>query len=396
MRTVSRVALTSVAVVLLGLLPASVSGGALRPSSITIDVSAEAPIVTDDYEAAMEALDKLIIETGALGTYLDEDGTVVVVVPSSRSSAFSRFDGARLGVDVAIESRNIELAEIHAIKDYIESGKAVVAGKDYSFGAPFDARIGKVRLVTNAPKSAFRELFRQFPGKILYDFRKNLSRTRHWDVEPHWGGTQMHVIGSSYSFNCTAAFAVVTSALKDRMLTAAHCFFLGETIESPYHDDLFGVVKRRDNFPANDFELIGDDGIDMGKSIIIGDTEGVKAPVYGAGTIVSNTAYCYSGAATGEHCAQYLFDVSAWCGGMPYGCTTNARWFHGRFSPCDGDSGAPMYRFLTGEPGLVDSHVKVVGVEFAGACEAATTDTVTVAEDYSKIQTEYGVTAKTH
>lgn len=262
-------------------------------------------IVSDDYVANMHELSRLIRDTGALGFYRRDDGAFVVVVPSSGSSSFTVEKAAHLGIEVLIEARDIEPQEVDAIKQHVTARHDAPDARTYTFAPAFDARLGRVRIFTNAPREIFSDILGDFPGLVDYEYA-NLSRsTRTADVEPHWGGAKLAVSGQPWK--CTSGFSVLNTNGNDRMVTAGHCFTLGQAIVSP-SGTTFGNVKKRDNYPANDFELIGETGggIVMGAAIYIGGSTGVRALVYGAEGALFDTAYCFSGATQTERCIQYM------------------------------------------------------------------------------------------
>jgi hypothetical protein len=191
-----------------------------------------------------------------------------------------------------------------------------------------------------------------------------------------------------------------------RMLTAGHCWLMGWTVDAWQMPSgtTFGAVTKRDNYPTNDFELVGASGVDHDPKIYVGGSTSTSSRwVIGSATASGNyDSYCHSGARTGESCgysyylSDFLFCATDVFG--VYGCRPHTQVFQtneGVWNVCPGDSGGPFYRY---NGAVFGSDVKVLGIVIGGDGDPynCSGGTITIIEKWSKIQDAYGITLMTH
>lgn len=368
---------------------------AIAFTGLTASANGETPVTVqtvtpsdpDSWEAATTALSQLIKAQGALDSYVDDAGTVVVVVPSSGSSSFSVADAAALGLGVRIETQDLEPQELAHIIDVAKDRSWHPDAGRYSMGIYFDARMGKILIEGNAPAEIFRPLEDQFPNLIDHRFLDLHRTSRYADYQPHWGGAWMKRQGSPNPVDCTSGFSVLSSLSNQRMVTAAHCFTLDTVVNSPGGTS-FGHVTVRKNYPTNDFEMIGGGSITQGPAIYVGLEDGVRAWVQSAGNTGFNVQYCFSGSISWETCGLYMTDDDYLFCDLD-GCTPQTQRFSGSGSgACGHDSGSPFYRYVGAR---YASDVTIRGIVIAGDCGNTTT-----IEKWTKIRDTYNVTIMTH
>lgn len=276
----------------------------------------------------------LIERSGALGYYLDSDGAIVIVVPSSGSSTLKARAAEELGISFSVETRDIELSDIDEITKLVaERGwRPKMPGAREPF-VLFHAESGKVRIYSDAPVSEFQHVLDRFPGTIDY-MGHPIVQFRHKDFEPHWGGARI-ISPDDPGQVCTSGFSVRNANNKHRMLTAGHCFTKGMRVKSP-EGTTFGIVKDDSAYTEMDIdsELVGESYVSMEGRIYVGGINSTASlPVkYGAFDPLYGYSYCLSGAITGESCG--------WS--MPFKQFPNT---FTRNSPagCPGDSGGSFY-----------------------------------------------------
>lgn len=123
--------------------------------------------------------DTMVRRTGALGWHVTNDGTVVVLVPSSGSSNFSEHDAAALGISVVTQSYDIEPSDVEQIL-------AMVRARDWQPVDPgahepwafFNTWSGKVRVYSDAPVAEFQHVLERFPGSVDYVGRPMVDYSR--------------------------------------------------------------------------------------------------------------------------------------------------------------------------------------------------------------------------
>ena len=307
----------------------------------------------EDLERRWPEFQDLLSRTGAPGSYANNDGQIVVVVPGSVSSASIALDAAALGIPVLVETSDIKPSEAIRIRKLV----AEVDWEPQKFGvglpiALFDASKGHFEIYSDAPPELFSSIIDQFPGKVVYANRALRLMTRWNDVEPHWGGAKVALPGESY--RCTSGFSVRNEAENPRMVIAGHCFEPGETVDSP-GGTTFGNVKPRIDWPSVDAALVGGSGITHGPSIYVGDNSGTRADVSDATDPAGGILrYCFSGATEYENCGLWLVNSDE--SHDFYGVGRVEHFMRYRGAPgngaCPGDSGAPFYRELSNTVGI--------------------------------------------
>lgn len=280
----------------------------------------------------------LIEQKGALGYYLDSQGAIVIVVPTSGSSTLEVSDATALGITVSIETRDIELSEVDEIKRLVTARgwRPRRPGVREPF-VMFHAEDGRVRIYSDAPVDEFQHVLDRFPGRV--DYRGPIVQLRIEDIEPHWGGARM-ISPDHPGADCTSGFSVWNSNNKPRILTAGHCYAIGSRVNSP-EGTTFGIVKDRSGYTEMgiDAELVGQSGVSMAPKIYIGGINSTSSlPVVGpAQDPLRGYPYCFSGATSGDDCGHvdtYFPDVMVFAPGA---------------GPCPGDSGAPVYMQQPGQ-----------------------------------------------
>lgn len=346
------------------------SAAGADPQTETVTTSSGGDDLALIEEQRMAQLERLVVAGRALGTYRRDGGELVVVVPSSGTSTFRASDARALGLDVRIETADIELEDIEEIREIVLARAWHPDADDHQAGVAFVPEIGKVRLYSNAPEYVYAYFEDQFPGKTVFEHTTITVASRLNDVEAHWGGACITVHGftpppctyppSNNEPWCTSGFSVITTdTAKHRMVTAGHCFQEGTKVRSP-SGTTFGSVKRNlwwgNAGYHGDMALIGEgtNDIKMGPSIYIGGSTGTQANVYSVGPPYPDTGYCYSGARTYENCGhERTSDNFAICGAdpnNPYACHYSLQEFRNPLGQgsCGGDSGGPFYLKSTG------------------------------------------------
>lgn len=342
-------------------------------------VSADDPrLLHNPYADLGEQLQQLLSRTGALGSYLTDDAKTVVVVPASGSSSFSARDAEQLGIQVLVETRDIELAEIAAIDSLVREVPWRPGPETMYPIALFDPSLGQVEIFSDAPAVLFSEIIEQFPGKIRTVGSVRLT-SKLGDYEPHYGGSR--IIHNNLPWGdesgCTSGFAVRTAGGNPRMVTAGHCFLPGDNIKSPGGTP-FGEVKAlAPNWPIDaDAELIGASGISHAPYVWNGTltSETDYAGVIGDRDPVSDF-YCFSGSIqhkstdpnSVERCHLSLVNANfsrLFNFGDRGEYTITADRYRGAegYGSCNHDSGAPFYRYM----GSL-TRIEIAGIVFAGS-----------------------------
>jgi hypothetical protein len=176
-----------------------------------------------------------------------------------------------------------------------------------------------------------------------------MSRSRFADTQPFWGGAALAISQTDHGLDCTSAMTV----LKNVLVTAGHCYNVGQDVYTPAGALVGRVVQRQcGGASGNDMETIENRGYDpfIYLKTINSSTGG---PVTNAGTPALGVAqYRYSGARTGEHFGYEVTNDDWWIAVPDSPCgpnnthllyirrSLNGAWY------CDadyGDSGAPFY-----------------------------------------------------
>jgi len=327
------------------------------------------------------AFEDLLDQSGALGYYLDGGGDIIVVVPASGSSSLTMMDASRLGINLTIETRDIERTDLDEIfARVIASDWRPQMRGAYPPLPVFFAERGVVRIYTDAPASEFQDLLSKFAGKIDFVGRPIVKLSRTDDVEAHWGGARLVSPSTPSSHYCTSGFAVRNEFQKQRMLTAGHCWGHGVTVKSP-QGTTFGTVKETvydpDVITSLDVALVGASDVTHEGRIYTGVSEfdNSTKPVSGAANPLFGYGYCFSGATEYRNCGGFRPSASVF---------PNVFVFPEGKGPCYGDSGAPFYYDNlqnVGARGIIqggDPYVTPEGeIDFA-TCKAESTTAIVV------------------
>ncbi|HUR16459.1 MAG TPA: hypothetical protein VMZ33_04195 [Candidatus Limnocylindrales bacterium] len=354
-----------------------------------------------DLSASVEA-------TGALGMYRDRrTDEMVVVVPESGSSTFD----ARLhdpSIRIRVETQPLERSSIAAIKDRALSVATTPDAVPGGFSAFFDPRRGKVVVISSAPRDTFADLLADHPNLVEYQFGRPTLHSRWSDSEPHWGGATMEFSAST----CTSGFAVNNWNMNPRMVTAAHCGSLGDYATSPGTGVSFGTVKVRDNYPDNDFMLVGDNSIGQQGRIYVTENSDLTHTSMGVNsandTVEGFDDYCISGSIDGGafvSCGYEVVDETVnFCphdqdGDWDYPgdhCNANTVLYCGTPGTVYGDSGAPFYVETTSNP--VRAAIRGIAIGYNDFVTGDPNLPLNCGwmERWPEISSEYNVTIKTN
>jgi hypothetical protein len=203
------------AVLVVASMPASVTARSPRMQAIR-----ELPVAVQSERAAQ--LQQYVTRTGALGTYWDTaSDQIVVVTPASGTSSFKTTDLDSLGLDLRVETRDIQPEVVDEIESQLRDWKWDPSARGTAFLSYFDAKKGKVVIASDAAPTAFQYFQGRFPGQVEFMQAGLELQSRKNDTAPHWGGAELDY-GSNVP-QCTSAFAVRRGSERT-MLTAKHCF----------------------------------------------------------------------------------------------------------------------------------------------------------------------------
>jgi Trypsin len=235
--------------------------------------------------------------------------------------------------------------------------------------------IGVLRL-TKARARTLRRLFGT-RNIVLHNVAPSqvpvLQVTRDADSSPWDGGDNIEARSGDYSYGCTSGTAVTFEGTR-YMLTAAHCFEPGWTIENAFSGHTgtkMGTEHSRDVVNGGDDTALlsmAVTGIDW--TGIIGKP--VQIPVAGDATNPDGDTVCDEGAYSGEVCSKVINN--------DYGCASYKGYvgLSGARTECNlveatasnngiavqqGDSGGPMIRYI-------DGGLRVTGIVSAGSGSA--------------------------
>lgn len=287
-------------------------------------------------ETAGRQLEERAASAGSLGMYVDtETDEYVVVLPEEAASNFQAADAADLGLKVRVETREITSDTIDRIEKALVALRPSFPEKhSYVFG--FNPETGLVEVGSDAPRSAFADVEKAYPGKISFSWAKLERTTGNWtaDTPPHWGGAYLTGDGGGA---CTSGWTVRNQSTGTRyMVTAGHCFTNG-------HNTNMGTAWRENEaFPAIDVELIR--GKTYAGYIYADGATGERAVNDGNNPVI-NSSYCITGRSSGFKCGWVAKASGKTYCYLPEGCTYNL--FTARTSSNaafqKGDSGGPFY-----------------------------------------------------
>lgn len=275
---------------------------------------------------------------GAIGMYREDDGSVAVVMPASNADAFTTSEASSTGIQARVVSRQIDGETISAIMSQLAKRDWSRAPADAAFGAYFDAKLGRVVVEGNAPPAGFDALVTEWSGDIEYRQVDDVGRlSRRNELAPIDGGAAAWDGGALP--DCTTGFRVSVGG-QQHMVTAGHCFSLGQQIRSQDSGSSMGTVVSKALFPAQDMLLLR--GAAYSTRIYVGNQTGVLENISGvANPSLTFDNYCYSGWVSAERCGNNVTSLNGmYC---DPGCTISLAVFVGPTVAQDGDSGAPFY-----------------------------------------------------
>lgn len=285
-------------------------------------------------------------KVGGLGVYYEQStGRYVVRMPrTAKASARSlRIAGA----EAAVKPSRTTQAELTAIRSTLENRQWRSDAKKYAYGFHYDAERDVMSVTTNAPAETMRPLLAKYPTLVQAKYGSVGRASRQSDPAPHRGGASI----TNGTGICTSGFTITSTARY--MVTAGHCFALGQRVYSTGGEQLWGTVRNRPRFPYYDFEAVG--GGTYGSVIYVGGATGRTILVSGASDPAVGAAYCRSGQTTYERCSQVVTSLHAqFCDEA--GCTVELIAYRGPAGE-GGDSGAPLYQYVNGTVQIRGMHI---------------------------------------
>lgn len=297
-------------------------------------------------EKQFSQVDDYAKKVGGLGIYYDKTtGKYVVRMPRNAHASANSVHVA--GADTLVQQSRATKAELTAIRTALEGRQWKADAKKYAYGFHYDAQRDAMSVTTNAPAETMKPLLAKYPVLLQAKYGDVGRDSRQSDPSPHRGGASI-TNGSSV---CTSGFTIVSS---DRyMVTAGHCFALGQRVFSTGGEQLWGTVRNRASFPYYDFEAVG--GGSYGSVIYVGGSTGTTILVSGASDPAVGAAYCRSGQTTYEKCSQVVTSLHAqFCDEA--GCTVELISYEGPAGE-GGDSGAPLYQYVSGTVQIRGLHI---------------------------------------
>jgi hypothetical protein len=318
-------------------------------------LAAEAVLSPEMIEAAALKLEDSATAAGALGYYTDPaNGDFVIVVPDTIASSFD-FPAYLLTQQVRVEARRIDQADV-ALTQKVLHGIASDSSLGWmyvSYG--FDPMTGLVEAAGNLSPDVVVPMLGQVADFVHYVERPPAVATysRYSDTAPFYGGDELYLGGGF----CTGGLAVHDGS-SSYMVTAAHCFGMGNHVYSPGNDLEIGQVVRWLDFihASSDLELLGNKSY-AGK-IYVGDLDSSTHVSIKSAANPANGQflYCFSGVTSLVNCNYEVVNQDETVcfddqDGHLLGCADHVMQFRnaaGNAAPQDGDSGAPFYLPCTG------------------------------------------------
>jgi hypothetical protein len=302
-------------------------------------------------ERQFSQIDDYATKTGGLGVYYDQ-GTGKYVIRMPRTAKAQAARSVKIaGAETGVQPSRTTKAELTSIRSVLEGRQWKAEAKKYSYAFYYDAQRDAMSVTTNAPAATMQPLLAKY-GPVLQTKYSDVSRdSRQSDPAPHRGGASI-TNGSSV---CTSGFTITSTARY--MVTAGHCFSLGQRVSSTGGGQLWGTVRNRPSFPYYDFEAIG--GSTYGSVIYRGGATGTTILVSGASDPAVGAAYCRSGQTTYEQCSQVVTSLHAqFCDDA--GCTVELIAYRGPDGQ-GGDSGAPLFQYVNGTVQIRGMHIAHAG-----------------------------------
>lgn len=299
------------------------------------------------------------LRNGYIGTAInDEAKTFTVVVDlgdDERAELDQQLQGAagdtidvRVGVSCHPASELAATSETVASPEFAGGSTQAVWSGELS---PYDSRI-HVDLYDpdNATTESMRDLspdLIQVTDRPSPPFRRLAGTDRGHDVQPHWGGARIGLVGTAEN-ECSSGFAVDTATAGKAFVTAGHCFAVGADLDSGGAG--WGSVTREPPFPEYDMAVINgadqnyDDDIHMSPVGNPGDPIDVSAKR----AAFEGMTVCVSGGFTLTTCNLEVVGVVAHACYLG-GCVQNLIRFDESEASCNpGDSGSPVFSRING------------------------------------------------
>jgi hypothetical protein len=146
-------------------------------------------------------------------------------------------------------------AELTKARSVLQGGTWYPEGKTTTAGWYLDGHDSTYHVTFTESEHASAEALRSELGDLVtIDWAQAPSTLddRADDGQPHWGGARIGPVGAAGN-TCSSGFTVDTASGGKAMITAGHCFDLGQAVESG--DEAYGAVTRR-RFPRYDMAII--------------------------------------------------------------------------------------------------------------------------------------------
>lgn len=324
------------------------------------DTSSEDPSAVDlkladlEHARALDGVDSsdlfvlraAALADGALGIYLDRDGSPIVVLPSDRGSALVSLDAVE--GSFKLTQLNIDTQTIQTMKSELRDLALTVKG-NFNYAYFFSLQSGRMVIQMSSGPEPFAGIVARYGDLIELHADGEVERLaggRFADATPFYGGASINgpKPGGGGNNVCTSAYPAKTqSGGFERMVTAGHGFGLNAQIKSA-SGNVVGVVSNRD-FPLYDAELISNK--DYFPRLYSGSlsNNGATKKIYGYkwGT-VGQTGICRSGQTTGAGCGWEFTDSDTGFCAIPEGWCTERIYAYKEFPESQGgDSGGPIY-----------------------------------------------------
>jgi len=315
----------------------------------------------------MAAVEEAAAAAGALGTYVDDAGQLVVVFSDSQPFEFSAADVPTPHAPFMVVTKPLTWADANRVSGRLEelaSATADATLRSKSWVAWLDPELGKVAVLGNVGSARMSALLGNLQSFVSYSEKGGYTElsTRHSDSSPFdGGGGEYKKVGSPFSFDCTTGYEVKDSSNRTFLVTAYHCQGT-ETLISPGTGAVIGSYWARSTYPTNDLFLIGPNG--SGATylpfIYVGcnacstayHVEDARDPTVGA------TGYCHDGAVSLLVCGQKVTSLTGYYCIVGVGCSAHDKILAKGPTPYvdHGDSGSPF--FLPGAPGTNIAYIR--------------------------------------
>ncbi|NUT92462.1 MAG: hypothetical protein HOY78_10565, partial [Saccharothrix sp.] len=295
----------------------------------------------------------------------------------------------RVLAEEAASAPVLDLApEVEAAKEAVKGRvRAFVDanGTRHTFATSSDPALGKVVLVTDAPRDVVSGLVGADAEHVVVIEDSVTDTSRKYDSAPFWGGAGTRFYQDD---PCSTGYAVKNATSTRFMVTVGHCYGMNQSVwvenapdfvqNSPEH--LGKVVQR--GLPTQDIALIG--GKTYAGRIYSGGTDSAtsRAVATAADPVANVYSYCHSGRTTGEQCGHGVIDLKAqFC--STSGCKEPVAKYKGGVLHNGGDSGGPFFSKFNDGSVAIGGHV--IGRDTGAG----------YVEMWSRTKAKYGVTIVT-